>query len=114
MFFMMNNLPIFAHISGGRTSGMMGRLMMPNGKTIGGNCRGCFWHSEYQHVQLLKNDPEHFSLLEKMEEKFGHTFNEKYSYKELRENYEAGFRDMLDEQYEQEFYCTNTYGSCGG
>ena len=84
--------------------------MMPNGKTIGGNCQGCFWHSEYQHVQLLKNNPEHYAWLEKIEEENGYTFNDEYSYKILRKNYESGIKDMFDEE---EYYCTDSRGSCG-
>lgn len=84
--------------------------IMPNGKTIGGNCMGCFWHSEYQHIQLLKTNPEHYAWLERMEERFGHSFNDKYSYRQLREQYENNPQLSFSEE---EFYCQSSRGTCG-
>lgn len=83
--------------------------MMPNGKTVGGNCMGCFMHSEYQHAQLCKTNPDHFKWLIDIEKEYGHTFNDKYSYKKLKDHVDNQF-DMFNEE---EMYCTTSKGTCG-
>lgn len=84
--------------------------IMPNGKTFGGNCEGCFWHSEYQNAMLCKKRPESVAWLIKQEEKIGHTFNDTYSFKSMNEHVQklpdAIFSD-------DEHFCTETNGSCG-
>ena len=84
--------------------------LMPNGKTFGGNCMGCFWHSEYQNAILCKTNPEDVNWLIEQEDKIGYTFMDKQSWRE--------FRDMVEKQPQksfdlQDFYCTSTNGSCG-
>lgn len=85
--------------------------IMPNGKTFGGNCEGCFWHSEYQNAWLCKNRPQKVDWLVKQEEKIGHTFNENISYKEMLElaenTPELAFFD------DKEYFCNQVNGSCG-
>jgi 3'-phosphoadenosine 5'-phosphosulfate sulfotransferase (PAPS reductase)/FAD synthetase len=84
--------------------------IMPNGKTFGGNCEGCFWHSEYQNAMLCKERPESVDWLIEQEEKMGYTFNENFSFKELKHLVnilpESSFSD-------EELFCTATNGTCG-
>lgn len=84
--------------------------LMPNGKTFGGNCEGCFWHSEYQNAMLCKKNPDSVKWLIEQEEKMGFTFNEGYSFKQLLESVgrtpEFAFSD-------KEYFCMETNGSCG-
>ncbi len=84
--------------------------ILPNGKTFGGNCEGCFWHSEYQNAMLCKKRPESVKWLIEQEEKIGHTFNDKFSFKQLADHVtklpESAFSD-------KEHFCAETNGSCG-
>lgn len=84
--------------------------MLPNGKTFGGNCMGCFWHSEYQHAHLCVNRPEEYDWLIQQEEKYGYTFNDNYSYKDLKELVENKQWDLLSQTDE---LCQEVNGSCG-
>lgn len=80
--------------------------MLPNGKTFGGNCMGCFWHSEYQNKHLCATRPKDVKWLIEEEEKHGHTFNKNFSFKELK--------DMPDGLLgKEEYLCMETNGSCG-
>lgn len=83
---------------------------MPNGKTFGGNCMGCFWHSEYQHAHLCKHNPEEYQWLVDQEKEMGYTFNEKYSYEELREYLQNNDWETLTQNDE---LCQEANGSCG-
>lgn len=83
--------------------------IMPNGKTFGGNCEGCFWHSEYQNALLCKIRPASVDWLIKQEERMGYTFNDGFSFNELRNHVNAG-RDLFSND---EHFCTETNGSCG-
>lgn len=84
--------------------------IMPNGKTFGGNCEGCFWHSEYQNAVLCKDRPESVKWLIAQEDKIGHTFNEAFSFKELAEK-----ANSLPGSYfsQHDYFCTSVNGSCG-
>ena len=84
--------------------------LLPNGKTFGGNCEGCFWHSEYQNATLCKQRPESAQWLIEQEEKMGHTFNTGYSYKDLLANVQS----LPDTKFDNsEYFCLTTNGSCG-
>lgn len=84
--------------------------MMPNGKTFGGNCMGCFWHSEYQNAHLCRNNPEQVKWLIAEEEKHGHTFNENFSFKQLTQWTKDAPQMVFDID---DALCTATNGSCG-
>lgn len=79
--------------------------LLPNGKTFGGNCMGCFWHSEYQNAHLCANRPKDIEWLINEEQRHGYTFNEEFSFKELSKKP----HDLLSKE---EFYCTAVNGSC--
>lgn len=85
-------------------------LMMPSGKTFGGNCMGCFWHSEYQNAHLCKNNPEQVKWLIEEEKKHGHTFNDEYSFEELTKTVKDAPEFVWDEK---DALCQETNGSCG-
>jgi len=80
--------------------------LLPNGKTFGGNCMGCFWHSEYQNAHLCATRPKDADWLIRQEKRMGFTFNEDYSFEELSKKP----ADLLSHN---EHYCTETNGSCG-
>jgi len=84
--------------------------IMPNGKTFGGNCEGCFWHSEYQHAHLAKNNPESYDWLVNQEKKHGYTFNSEYSYEQLKQHVENTPEFIFDLE---DALCQTTNGSCG-
>lgn len=84
--------------------------LMPNGKTFGGNCEGCFWHSEYQNAVLCRDRPESVKWLIAQEERMGYTFNEEFSFKELTKI--ATDKD-LNVFSQQDFFCEAVNGSCG-
>lgn len=84
--------------------------LLPNGKTFGGNCEGCFWHSEYQNAVLCRDKPESVKWLIGQEDKMGYTFNDTFSYKELTAHVTA----LPIERFSQEdYFCTAVNGSCG-
>lgn len=84
--------------------------LLPNGKTFGGNCEGCFWHSEYQHAMLCKYRPQAVKWLIDQEKKMGYSFNENYTYEEMMEKVknlpEKFFSDI-------DYFCMSENGSCG-
>lgn len=83
---------------------------MPDGRTFGGNCMGCFFHSEYQHAALYVSNPKEYQWLIDQEEARGHTFNRDYSFKELAEYVDKhGFEHLA----KTEMLCTSSSGSCG-
>jgi len=84
--------------------------IMPNGKTVGGNCEGCFFHSEYQNAMLCRTNPQSVEWLIAQEKKHGHTFNDGYSFEELAQNVKKA-PDFAFE--ETDHYCMETNGSCG-
>jgi len=84
--------------------------IMPNGKTFGGNCEGCFWHSEYQNAVLCRDRPQSVKWLIGQEDSQGHTFNEAFSYRQLAEKVK-----ILPDSYfsQHDYFCTSVNGSCG-
>lgn len=84
--------------------------IMPNGKTVDGNCQGCFNHSEFQHARLCKDSPETVKILIRWEKKWGFTFNDNYSYAELLEIVNNSPEFVFNEDGH---FCTVTNGSCG-
>lgn len=60
-------------------------LPLVNGKTIGGNCDGCFLKSEAFLSALSRDMPLRHAWWEKHEAKRGHQFSERYSRRELRD-----------------------------
>lgn len=86
--------------------------LLPNGKTFGGNCRGCFWHSEYQQAMLVRNDPEAVDWLVAQEKRVGGTFINGQSWEEFA-NHVKKLRVVIeDDDLEKELYCQNPLGSC--
>ena len=83
---------------------------LPNSKTFGGNCMGCFWHSEYQNASLCRTHPKEVDWLIKEEEKHGHTFNKNGSWKELRKHALNKELDLFDVE---DYFCQEVGGSCG-
>lgn len=47
---------------------------LPNGKTFGGNCEGCFWHSEFQNAKLCIDNPKSVHWLIKQEKRMGYVW----------------------------------------
>lgn len=84
--------------------------MLPNGKTIGGNCVGCFLKSEYEHMMLCKHEPERVKWLMDKEAKCGGTFKKGVSWKERMEY--VAEQPALSDEIESELYCQSEYGSC--
>jgi len=84
--------------------------MLPNGKTIGGNCVGCFMKSEYEQSMLCKHEPEKVKWLMDKEEQCGGTFKKDVSWKE-RSDF-VGRQGDLSDDMESELYCQSDYGGC--
>ncbi len=85
--------------------------LLPNGKTFGGNCIGCFWHSEYQNAHLCKTRPKDVEWLIKEEKKHGYTFNDAYSFEDLAEWVKEN--PDLDGLANKDMICQETNGVCG-
>jgi 3'-phosphoadenosine 5'-phosphosulfate sulfotransferase (PAPS reductase)/FAD synthetase len=60
------------------------RLPVVRGKTIGGNCDGCFLKSEAFIASLAVDHPERAAWWERHEAERGNTFSDRYSRAELR------------------------------
>ena len=84
--------------------------LLPNGKTFGGNCEGCFWHSEYQNAVLCRDKPESVRWLIEQETLIGRTFNNDYSYEQLLRLVSS---DSFERFKQEDFFCTAVNGSCG-
>lgn len=61
------------------------RLPVYRGKTIGGNCDGCFLKSEAVIASLARDLPDNAAWWEAHEERCGHQFSKRYSRRSLRE-----------------------------
>jgi len=61
------------------------RLPVVNGKTVGGNCDGCFLKSEAFLSALSRDMPERHEWWERHERERNHQFSDRYSRRELRE-----------------------------
>lgn len=62
------------------------RLPSVRGKTIGGNCDGCFLKSEAQLAALARDMPERHAWWEGQERDRGRTFSDRFSRREVREH----------------------------
>lgn len=85
-------------------------LPLVDGKTIGGNCRGCFLKSEHELALFCKRDPAEFAWWEKVERESGSTFKEKYSYADIRSKVEKG--DIVFDL--EDYFCQKDDGECTG
>lgn len=85
--------------------------MLPTGKTICGNCVGCFMKSEAELAITLKRYPTMYATMEEMEKDMGHTFRPDISMTEFRKAVENDIH--FDFNIEKEVYCTSELGSCG-
>lgn len=80
------------------------------GRNFLGNCTGCFLKSELDLALLCKTNPEEFKWWEGLEERFGSTFKNGWSYRDLREKVESGHdRFNLDG-----YFCQASQGECTG
>lgn len=87
--------------------------LLPNGKTVGGNCKGCFQHSEYQHAMLVRNAPADVAWLIEQEQKVGGTFNKNHSWSEFADHVHRTRVLIEHDPLEAELYCQDSHGSCG-
>lgn len=85
--------------------------LLPNGLTVGGNCKGCFFHSEYQKTMLCRNSPEDVDWLIQQEKKIGKTFHSHSSWEEIREF--SSKTELFPDELEEQLYCQNKWGNCG-
>lgn len=85
--------------------------LLPNGKTICGNCVGCFHKSEAELAITLKRYPALYSIMEGMEKEIGHTFREGVSMSDFRTYVENDLN--FNFKMENDGYCTSETGSCG-
>ena len=88
------------------------RLEIPTaaGRNFLGNCQGCFLKSELDLALLARHDPEEFKWWEAIEEQHGKQFTNRFSYKELRLQVEAG----ADKFKVDGFFCQKDLGECTG
>jgi 3'-phosphoadenosine 5'-phosphosulfate sulfotransferase (PAPS reductase)/FAD synthetase len=85
------------------------RLPIFNGKTIGGNCDGCFKKSEAQSAALARDYPERHAWWENEEVSAGGTFSKRFSRASIRRMVEAmGPGLFSDEAY----LCQKDDGEC--
>lgn len=61
------------------------RLPIVNGKTVGGNCDGCFLKSEAYLAAFSVNMPDRSAWWERQEIRMGYKFSDRFSRRELRE-----------------------------
>lgn len=85
--------------------------MLPNGKTICGNCIGCFHKSEAELAMTIKRYPKQWEIMEGIESEMGHTFRKNKSLSQLRDDVTNDL--SFDFNIEHENYCTTELGSCG-
>lgn len=84
-------------------------LILPNGKTVGGNCVGCFMHSESDRARVARDEPEQWQWLIEQEEKIGGTFLSEYSCSELQRR----ARSQLVMDYgDENIFCVTAHGGC--
>lgn len=83
--------------------------ILPNGKTVGGNCVGCFMHSESDRARVARDEPEQWQWLIEQEEKIGGTFLSEYSCAELQRR----ARSQLVMDYgDENIFCVTAHGGC--
>lgn len=84
--------------------------MLPSGKTICGNCVGCFHKSEAEMAISYKRYPALYAIMEEMEKEIGYTFR-KNSMTEYREFFDND--KHFDFNIKNDLYCDSQNGSCG-
>ncbi len=85
------------------------RLPILRGKTVGGNCDGCFKKSEAVIAALHRDEPEKAHWWMRHESETGRTFSKRYSRQELQ--------DTIDRQGDwvfanEHFFCQKDDGEC--
>lgn len=60
------------------------RLPSVNGKTIGGNCDGCFLKSEAWQATFARDYPDRAAWWERFEDEIGHGFSDRFRRAEIR------------------------------
>lgn len=86
-------------------------LPIVRGKTIGGNCDGCFKKSEEAQAVLARDMPERHEWWEGHEEHRGHQFSDRFSRRELREYIQRQGDWLFDTEGA---LCQATDGECTG
>jgi 3'-phosphoadenosine 5'-phosphosulfate sulfotransferase (PAPS reductase)/FAD synthetase len=89
------------------------RLPLIGGKTIGGNCDGCFLKSEAYLSALARDKPERAAWWEAHEAKAGHKFSARYSRAELRDFMDRQ-GDAFDTLVKVGALCQANDGECTG
>lgn len=84
--------------------------ILPNGKTLGGNCTGCFLKSEYERLMLCKHEPKEAQWYIEKEKQCGGTFKKGESWQKNMEFVNEQL--SLSDEMEENLYCTSDYGSC--
>lgn len=87
------------------------RLPVVRGKTIGGNCDGCFLKGEASIASLARNMPERSRWWEKHEQATGRQFSQRYSHRSLREFVERQGAWIFDTEGA---LCQKDDGECTG
>lgn len=83
--------------------------ILPNGKTVGGNCVGCFMHPEADRARVARDEPEQWQWLIEQEEKIGGTFCKEYSSSELQRR----ARSQLVMDYgDDNIFCLTAHSGC--
>jgi 3'-phosphoadenosine 5'-phosphosulfate sulfotransferase (PAPS reductase)/FAD synthetase len=87
------------------------RLPIVNGKTIGGNCDGCFLKSEEHTAMLARDFPERHAWWEGEEVAAGGTFSKRFSRRSIREHVERMGPGLFSDEA---FLCQADDGECFG
>lgn len=85
------------------------RLPVVRGKTVGGNCDGCFLKSEATIAALARDMPERAAWWEGHEKARGHCFSKRYSRRSLREFVERQGDWLFDDEAH---LCQKDEGEC--
>lgn len=84
-------------------------LPIVRGKTVGGNCDGCFKKSEAVIAALHRDEPERAEWWMKHEAETGRTFSKRYSRRELQETIDRQGDWIFDDEH---FLCQADGGEC--
>lgn len=83
--------------------------MLPCGKTAGGNCIGCFLHSEADRAAVAREEPEKWAWLIDKEFQVGGTFVNNLSAEELQKRANT---DLVKEYGDDNIFCITPFGGC--
>ena len=83
--------------------------MLANGKTVGGNCVGCFLHAECDRAAVSREEPEKWQWLLEKEAQVGATFVKGVSAEELQKRANS---DIVSEFGDDQVFCVTAYGGC--